>query len=258
MSVRPVSLMPGATPLASWRSIFFDAGAAPRSRLPAAVIAESPDRGGDRPQGRAGLRRSTPASASSPAFASMPPIWRRCSAISSCRTAPASGEPLPAADRPADDGAEARQPGPGSFGRPPGDRRAAWPMLDATSSRDPRPGLGRRLGRSRAPGAHGGRHDRSRRDHASTAVACRPRRPWPRPASRRWCSDPRKALRCSTAPSSPPRYALAGLFEAEECCTPRWSPARSRPMPPRARTRRSTRASTRYGVIAGRSRLPAA
>ena len=42
---------------------------------------------------------------------------------------------------------------------------------------------------------------------------------WRAPAWRRSRSARRRAWRCSTARSSRPRYALAGLFEAEQRCS---------------------------------------
>ena len=119
---------------------------------------------------------------------------------------------------------------------------------------DPEPGLGRRVRRSRAARAHGGRDARRRRGLARRRAHAG-RRPRSRaPASRRSCSGRRKGSRCSTAPSSRPPRRWRACSRSSACSRRRWSPARCRPTPPRAPTRRSMRASTRCAAIAARSR----
>ena len=71
-----------------------------------------------------------------------------------------------------------------------GVRPATIAMLEAMLGHGPDaggavPGLGRRLGRSGAAGAHGGRHDRRRRDRTRRRAACLLRKLCGRPASPR-------------------------------------------------------------------------
>ena len=69
----------------------------------------------------------------------------------------------------------------------------------------PVPGLGRRVGRSRAARPHGGGDDRRRRSSVRRRDACRPTQALARRRARsRSCSAPRKGWRCSTARSSRP------------------------------------------------------
>ena len=94
--------------------------------------------------------------------------------------------------------------------------------------------------------------------HRRPRAAGRARR-WRRRARAARARRRRKAWRCSTARRSRPRSALHGLFAARRRCSPRRSsPARCRSMPPRAATRRSTRASTRCAASPARSTVAGA
>ncbi len=167
------------------------------------------------------------------------------------------GEPMPVAVTRLMMALKLASLGAGRLGRPAGDRRPArrrcWP---ATSSPVvPRPGLGRRLRRPRAAGAHDRRDDRRRRDATRRTAASRPAAR--RCATRACAADARPEGR----PGAAQRHAVL-----HRLCTGRpvrgraastsrrWSPARCRPTPPRAPTRRSIRASTRCAAIAARSR----
>ena len=82
------------------------------------------------------------------------------------------------------------------------------------------PRLGRRLGRSRAARAYGGRPDRRRRVLRSTASACRPPRRWQRTASQPLELGPKEGLallngtQVSTAWRSPRCSRPSNVFQA--------------------------------------------
>ena len=121
----------------------------------------------------------------------------------------------------------------------------------------PGAGLGRRLGRSRAARAHGGGDDRRRRVlHAGTA-ACRPPRRLAAAGLAPVTLGPKEGLALLNGTQFSTAYALAGAVRGRDAVPARrWSPARCRPTRRAARTRRSTRASTRCAAIAARSRRP--
>ena len=123
---------------------------------------------------------------------------------------------MPVADRAADDGAEARQPGAGRFGRAAGDARDAGGDAGARSCAGRAcAGIGRRLRRSRAARPYDGGDDRRRRDIRRRrapagrrgARASRPR------AARR--SAPKEGLALLNGTQFSTANALAALFEAE-------------------------------------------
>ena len=94
---------------------------------------------------------------------------------------------------------------------------------------------------------------------AGRAAGCRRREALRRPGSQPLVLGPKEGLALLNGTQFSTAYALAGAVRGRQTCSaPRWSPARCRPTPPRARTRRSTRASTRCGRIAARSRRAAA
>ena len=202
---------------------------------------------------------STPASASSRACASTRPISPRCSATSCSRMPPASASRLPAADRAADDGAEARQPRAGRVGRALGDARPA--RRDACARR--------RCRSIPAQGSVGASGDLAPLAHMAAALigvgeacvdggdGCRRPRRWREPGLTPI------ALGAEGGAGAPQRHAVLDRLRAgrpvrgrARLPAPRSSPARSRPTPPRAPTRPSMRASTRCAAIAGRSTRP--
>ena len=158
----PIQLAPGAVPLAAWREVY--RGAAVALDPAAYAIDRSLGPGGlDHPgQRRAGLwhqhrlrqarqrahrgRRPREAAAQHRAVA----CRGRRPADAGCR-------------RPVDDGAQAREPRPGRVGRAGRDRAPArGPARQGPDAGGAVPGLGRRLGRSRAARPHVGDADRRR------------------------------------------------------------------------------------------------
>ena len=109
----------------------------------------------------------------------------------------------------------------GPLGRAPGhDRRPPAAPGRGRPAGDPGPGLGRRLGRPRAPGPCRRRPDRRRPDPAARARAAGRRgagRDRPRAADAR---PPRRAWRCSTARRSRPRWRSAACSRRGGCSTP--------------------------------------
>ena len=193
-----ILLRPGATSLADWRADLSRRRRDPRSRLLAAGRGERRSGRAHRAQGRAGLwreyrlrqarershRRGGPREAAT---------QHRAFACRRRRRADAGS------DRPADDGAEAREPGPGGLRRAAGNAGAL--ASDAGARRDarrPRARVCRRLGRSRAAGPHGRGDDRRRRGlfrGSPPAGGSRSRRRRPRAARARPEGGPRAAQR---------------------------------------------------------------
>ena len=168
------------------------------------------------------------------------------------------GEPMPRGGRAADDGAEARQPRRKAR-RACGRRRCAARGAARRTGDAGRalPGLGRRLGRPRAAGAYGGGDDRRRRGRSSTASACPPPRRSRDAGLAPLVLGAKEGLALLNGTQFSTAYALAGAVRGRDAVPGRrWSPARCRPMPRAAPTRRSTRASTRCAAIPARSRPP--
>ena len=82
------------------------------------------------------------------------------------------------------------------------------------------PGLGRRLGRSRAARAHGGGDDRRRRDHASAAASCPPPQALAEAGLQPLTLGAKEGLALLNGTQFSTAYALAGLFEAETLFQP--------------------------------------
>ena len=167
------------------------------------------------------------------------------------------GEPMRSSNRAADDGAQARLPRPRRLGRAAGDHRDAG--SHAGARRDPGgpvPGLGRRVGRSRAARPHDRgdarrRRGRPRRRADAGGRGAGARRTLPDHARRQ--GRARDAQRHAVLDRG---GALPACSRSSACSRRRSSPARSRPMRREAPTRRSIRASTRCAATAGRSRSP--
>ena len=228
--MQPIVLSPGAVPLAAWRQVAAGRAGPARSGRHAGGGARGGGGRADRRPRRAGLRRQHRLRQARAACASPPTTSRSCSATSCCRTPPGVGAAMPRADRPADDGAQAGEP---RRRAPPACGRRRWRCWRrcwraALLPVDPGAGLGRRLGRPRAAGAHGGGDDRRRRDArcdgaglpAAEALAAAGLAPLTLAAEGGAGAAQRHAVLH--------RLALAGLFEAEALLrSRRWSPARS-------------------------------
>ena len=163
------------------------------------------------------------------------------------------------ADRPADDGAQAREPRAGRLGRaaarPSPCSRRCWraaltPVMPAQGSVGASGDL--------APLAHMAAAMIGVGEIFVDGDAPAGRRgAWREPASRRSRSGPRKGWRCSNGTQFSTAHALAALFETEVLFASALVDRRAVDRGgARAPTRRSIRASTRCAAIAARSRPP--
>ena len=248
-----LTLIPGQVPLATWRDIYRGGGA---SIDPAAYDAIA--RGARAID--AILARGEPVYGINTGFGRLAGIRIDAADLTLLQRnivlshAAGVGEPMPR-HRPPDDGAEARQPRPRRLRRASGDRRGCWRRCWRASSIPLVPSQGS-VGASGdlAPLAHmaaamigvGDVLHRRPAMPAGTALAAVGLVPVTLAAKEGLALL--NGMQFSTA------YALAGLFEAERLLGPRWSPARCRPTPRAAPTRRSIRASRRCAAIAARSR----
>ena len=251
------SLTPGDVALADWRAIYRGAVVDARSGLRAGDRARAPRRSQRSSPRASRSTASTPASASWPACASTPADLATLQRNIVLSHAAGVGEPMPVADRAADDGAEARQPRAGRLGRAARDRAPARGDAGASGLTPVVPCQGS-VGASGdlAPLAHMaaamigvGEMLRRRRPHAGRRGAGASRAA----AARR--SAPKEGLALLNGTQFSTAYALAGAVRGRDAVPARrWSPARCRPTRRAAPTRRSIRASMRCAAIAARSR----
>ena len=234
----------------------------PRSTRPAAPA----DRGQRRRGRRASSPRASRSTASTPASAS----WPACaSTTADLGDAPAQHRAVArrrrrradaGAGRAADDGAEAREPGAGRLGRAAGRRSRCWRRCSRAGLIPVIPAQGS-VGASGdlAPLAHmaaamigvGEIFVGGERMPAAEALAAAGLAPL--------ALGPKEGLALLNGTQFSTAYALAGAVRGRDAVrSRRWSPARSRPTPPRAPTRRSIRASTRCAAIAGQIEAAAA
>ena len=204
---------------------------------------------------------STPASASSRACASPTRISRRLQRNIVLSHAAGRRRADAGRRRAADDGAETRLARPRRLGRTAARRSRSSRRCWSAASSPVVPAQGS-VGASGdlAPLAHmAGGDDRRRRGAASAASACRPPRRSRAAGLAPVELGPKEGLALLNGTQFSTAHALAGLFEAERAISlGAGRPARCRPTPRAAPTRRSIRAFTPCAAIAARSRSPAA
>ena len=210
-------------------------------------------------QGRAGLRHQHRLRQARERAHRRRPTSRRCSATSCCRMPPASASRCRAPVVRLMMALKLASLAQGASGVRPRDASRCWRRCSRSGVIPvvPCAGLGRRLRRPRAARAYGGGDDRRRRGLHRRRGACPPPRRSPRPACSRSMLGAKEGLALLNGTQFSTAYALAAPVRGRAAVPRRrWSPARCRPTPPRAPTRRSIRASTRCAAIAARSRRP--
>ena len=250
---------------ARWRSTTgARSTAAPRHARPASAQAarrgRRRDGRRDRRERRAGLRHQHRLRQARQRRASPTAISPRCSATSCSRTPPASASRCPSRSSRLMMALKLASLAQGASG-------VRWATLEQllehararhhaghSGAR-----LGRRVGRPRAARPHGGGADRRRRGLARRRAHAGRRRRSPQPGLAPLALGPKEGLALLNGTQFSTAFALAGAVRGgARVPVARWSPARCRPTPPRAPTRRSTRASTRCARHRGQIEAAAA